>query len=103
MSTVVRTLRVATNFLTLPSREGRSTRASKRQRLGLLDLRQRLHLGKHVRRHRTVDLDQRDGITALLVAAEMEGRDVDLGVAEQTGEMSDESRLVLLGDIDHPS
>src|SRR6202035_2048012 len=74
--------------------------ASKRQSLGLLDLRQRLHLGKHLRRHRPVNLDQRDGIAALLVAAQMEGRDVDVAVAKQTGEMSDESRLVRVGDID---
>ena len=52
-------------------------RKSEHQRLGLLDLRQRLHLGEHVGRHRAVDLDQRDGVAARLVAAEMEGRDVD--------------------------
>ena len=50
---------------------------SKHQRLGLLDLRQRLHLGEHVRRHRAVDLDQRDGVAARRVAAEVEGGDVD--------------------------
>ena len=48
-----------------------------------------------------VDLDQRDGVAARLVAAEMEGRDVDLGVAEQAGEAADEARLVLVGDVDH--
>ena len=42
----------------------------KRQGLGLLDLRQRLHLGEHIRRHRTVDLDQCDGVAARFVAAE---------------------------------
>jgi hypothetical protein len=56
--------------------------SSEHQRLGLLDLRQRLHLGEHGRRHRAVDLDQRDGVPTRLVAAEMEGRDVDFGVAE---------------------
>ena len=70
-------------------------RNSKPQRLGLLHLRQRLHLGEHVRRHRAVDLDQRDRVAALLVAAEVEGRDVDLGVAEQAREAADEARLVL--------
>jgi hypothetical protein len=30
-------------------------------------------------------LDQRDGVAALLVAAGMEGRDVDPAIAEQAG------------------
>jgi hypothetical protein len=55
----------------------------KLQRLGLLDLRQCLHLRKHLGRHRAIDLDQRDGVAALLVAAEVEGRDVDLRIASQ--------------------
>jgi hypothetical protein len=54
-----------------------------RQRLGLLDLRQLLHLGQHVRRHHAIDLDQRDGVAALAVAAEVEGGDVDLRIAQQ--------------------
>ena len=58
----------------------------KHQRLGLLDLRQRLHLGEHGRRHGAVDLDQRDGVAALLDAAEMEGRDVGLGVIDAASE-----------------
>ena len=58
-----------------------SHRSLKHQRLDLLHLRQRLHLGQEIGRHRAVDLDQRDGVAALLDAAEMEGRDVDLGVA----------------------
>ncbi len=78
-----------------------SVTISERQRLGLLDLRQRLYLGEHVRRHGAIDLDQRDGVAALLGAAEMEGRDVDLGIAEQAGEVADETRLVLVGDVDH--
>ena len=48
-----------------------------------------------------VDLDERDGRAALLVAAEREGRDVDPGVAERRGEAADEARLVLVGDVDH--
>src|SRR6202047_3253410 len=75
--------------------------ALEHQRLRLLHLRQRLHLAEHVRRHRAVDLDQRDGVAARLVAAEMEGRDVDLGIAEQACEVADESRLVLLIGLDH--
>src|SRR3979490_2692432 len=75
--------------------------ALKHQRLGLLHLRQRLHLGQPIVRHRAVDLDQRDGVAALLVAAEMEGRDVDLGIAEQAGKTADEARSVLVGDVEH--
>src|SRR5882724_11004645 len=71
------------------------------QGLGLFDLRQRLHLGEHVRRHRAVDLDQSNGVTARFVAAEMEGRDVDPGIAKQAREVADEARLVLIGDVDH--
>jgi hypothetical protein len=37
-------------------------------------------------RHR---LDQRDGVAAPLVAAGIEGRDVDPGIAEQTGEVAE--------------
>ena len=50
-----------------------------RQRLDLLDLRQGLHPGQQIRRHRTVDLDQRDGIGA--------GRDGESGL-EMTGIIS---------------
>src|ERR1700675_2274675 len=73
----------------------RSRTPSKQQRLGLLPLRQRLHPGEQCRRHRAVDFDQRDGVAARLVAAEMEGRDVDLGIAEQAREVADETGLVL--------
>src|SRR5947208_13374818 len=76
-------------------------RALEYQRLGLLDLRQRLHLGEDLGWHRAVDLDQRDGVAALLGAAEMEGRDVDLGIAEEACELADKAGLVLVGDIDH--
>src|SRR3954471_4663892 len=55
---------------------------SERQRLDLLDLRQGLHLGEQVRRHRAVDLDQRDGIAAGRDAAEMEGRDIDFRITQ---------------------
>src|SRR5215813_14689459 len=72
-----------------------------RQGLGLLDLRQLLHLVQHRRRHRAVDFDQRDGVAALLDAAEVEGCDVQLGIAKQAREGADEARLVLVGDIDH--
>src|SRR4051812_26279449 len=79
----------------------RAEASSEHQCLGLLDLRQRLHLAKHVSGHSTVDLDQRDGVAALLGAAEMEGRDVELGGPEQAGERADEAGLVLVGDVDH--
>src|SRR5215471_14466887 len=82
-------------------RADRSNQKSKHERLGLLDLRQGLHLGEDVRRHCAVDLDQRDGVTARRGAAKMEGRDVDLCVTQQACEPADEARLVLVGDIDH--
>src|SRR6202043_1432557 len=75
--------------------------ALKYQRLGLLDLRQFLHLAEHLPGLRAVHFHRRDGIAALLVATEMEGRDVDLGIAEDSCEVADESRLVLVGDGDH--
>src|SRR4029077_19389687 len=62
---------------------------------------QRLYLGEHVRRNRAVDLYQRDRIATLAGAAEMEGGDVDLGVAKQARKVADETRFVLVGDVDH--
>src|SRR3954447_8323057 len=86
----------------LPSWFGQYGRSqSERQHLGLLDLRQRLDLGEQLGRHRTVDLDQRNRIATGRDAAEMEGRDVDLGVAQQACELADEARLVLVGHVDH--
>src|SRR5712691_8852847 len=75
--------------------------ALERQGLGLLDLRQLLHLVEHVGRDRAVDFDQRDGVAALLDPAEMEGRDVQPGIAEQAREGADEAGLVLIRDVDH--
>src|SRR5580765_6738378 len=74
---------------------------SEYQGLGLLDLRQRLHLGEYIGRHGAVDLDQGDGVAALLDPAEMEGRDIELGVAEHARELADEARLVFVGHVDH--
>src|ERR1700722_14876665 len=75
--------------------------ASERQRLRLLHMRQRLYLGQHFFRNRAVDFNQRNRVPALLVAAEMEGRNVDLSVAKQARKMTDETRLVLIGDVNH--
>src|SRR4030095_3171224 len=74
---------------------------SKYQSFGLLDLRQLLHPVQHGGRDFAVDLDQRNGVAALLDAAEMESRDVELGIAEQAGKGADKARLVLVGDVDH--
>ena len=54
--------------------------------LRLLHLRQRPHLGQHLGRQLAVDLDQRDGVAARRLAAEVEGGDVDAGVAQQRAE-----------------
>ena len=55
---------------------------SEAELLGVQHLRQPADLVQHVVRDRAVDLDQGDGVAARAVAAEMEGRDVDLGVAQ---------------------
>src|SRR5215472_16301559 len=74
---------------------------SELQRPRLLHLRQRPHLGEHVGRKLAVDLDQGYGVAPGRLAADMEGRDVDAGVAERRGEAADETRLVEIGDVDH--
>src|SRR5271169_1256578 len=55
----------------------------KMQRLGLLHLRQRAHLGKHLVGQFAVDLDQRYGVGARRLAADMEGGDIDAGLPER--------------------
>src|SRR6202043_3087069 len=75
--------------------------SSKSQLLRLLYLRQRLHLGEHVCRHIAVDLDEGDGVRARRIAADVESRDVDAGVAERRGETADEAGLVEVGDVEH--
>src|SRR5260370_8951232 len=73
----------------------------KRQDLGLLDLRQRLHLAEHIRRHCAIDLDQCDRAAARFVAAGMEGRDVDPGIPEQPPELAEEAGALLIGYQEH--
>src|SRR5262249_31993495 len=75
--------------------------ASKLQRLPLVAVLDLLPLGQPLGRHRAVDLDQRDGVAALLFAAEMEGGDVDAGLRQQAGEAADEAGLVLVGHVQH--
>src|SRR5476651_1456878 len=71
------------------------------QRLGLHDALDGGDLGREVDRQRLVDLDQRDCRAARLVAAEMEGGDIDLVLAQQGAETADEARLVVVGDVEH--
>src|SRR4051812_20279600 len=71
-----------------------SVTTSELQRLGLLHLRQRPDLGEHSVGQFAVDFDQRDGAAARRLAADMEGGDVDAGLAERRGEPADEARLV---------
>ena len=73
--------------------EEKAVRRLEHQRLGLLDLRQLLHLCQHVLGHDTVDFDQCDGVAALRDAAEVEGGDIELGIAEQAGKGADEAGL----------
>jgi hypothetical protein len=53
------------------------------QRLGLLHLRQCAHLGQHFIGEFAVDLDQRHRVAADCFASDVEGGDVDAGVAER--------------------
>ena len=75
--------------------------ASEPQRLCLLHLGQRLDPAQHLGGDLAVDLDQRDGVGAGGIAAEMEGGDVDAGIAERGREPADQARLVLVGDVEH--
>src|SRR5215470_13566801 len=77
--------------------------ASKPQRLRLLHLGQRLHLGEDLRRDIAIHLDQRHRIGARRLAADMERRDIDAGLAEHRGEAADETGLVEIGDVEHGS
>src|SRR5579884_1570347 len=74
---------------------------SEAERLGLLHLGQRADLGEHLFRQLAVDLDQGDRAAARLVAADMEGGDVDPGIPQRGGELADEAGLVEVGDVDH--
>src|SRR3954453_7120874 len=74
---------------------------SELQRLRLLYLRQGPYAVEHIRWQFAVDLDQRDGIAARRFAADVEGRDIDAGVAHGRRELADEARLVAIGDVDH--
>src|SRR4029079_8235784 len=71
------------------------------QRLGLLHLRQRAHLCKDCLRKVAVDLDQRYRVATWRVAPDVEGGDVDAGLAEGRGKLPDETRLVEIGNVDH--
>src|SRR5271163_1705772 len=75
--------------------------ASEPQRLCLLHLGQRLDPAQQLGGDLAVDLDQRDGVGAGGIAAEMEGGDVDAGIAERGREPADQARLVLVGDVEH--
>src|SRR5688572_3106288 len=66
-----------------------------------LHLRDRLDLAQKLRRDRLVDRDEADGVAAGPVAAEVEGRDVDAGLAEERAESADEARLIGVADVDH--
>src|SRR5215469_11500352 len=72
-----------------------------RQRRGLDDIRQRADAPEQRLVHRLVDLDEADGVGAGGGAAEMEGGDVDLLIAQQSPQPSDEAGLVEIGEIEH--
>ena len=66
-----------------------------------LDLRDRLDPAQKVRRDRLVHRHEGDGVLPGPVAAEVEGRDVDPGLAEQRAEAADEARLVEVVHVEH--
>src|SRR5215208_3857598 len=68
---------------------------------GLLHLWQRAHPGEHVRWQLPVDLDQRHRIPARYVPADVEGGNIDAGVAHRRRELADEAWFVEIGDVDH--
>src|SRR5260370_24197458 len=73
----------------------------KLERSDLLYIRNLPHLRQCLRRHVAIDFDQRNGVAALRVAPEMEGRDIDAGLGKEGSEPSDESWLVLIGHVQH--
>ncbi len=62
------------------------TAASEPHRPRPLDLRDRLDPMQELGRDRLVDRDEADRVAARPVAAELEGRDVDAGLAEERAE-----------------
>src|SRR5690348_17783495 len=58
-------------------------------------------MGEHRLIERLVDLDEADRILARRLAAEMEGRDVDPGLAEGAPKAADEARLVEIAHEQH--
>src|SRR5947208_15931664 len=93
----------ATGFPAAESAECRyqRRRTSEGQCAHVLDVRKLFDLFDDFGRYRAVDFDQRDGIAAGRLPAEVKGRDVDAGVPQNAGEMPDEARLVHIGDVEH--
>src|SRR5215472_3628366 len=89
----------ASMFVLSPHRNERD--GSERQRRGLDNIRKRADAPKQHLIHRLVDLNQADGVGAGGGAAEMEGGDVDLLIAQQRSQPADEARLVEIGEIEH--
>src|SRR5258708_7034334 len=57
--------------------------------------------GKQLVGHRLVDAGEQDRLLAGLGAAEMEGGDVDAGIAQRLAEIADEARLVEIAQEQH--
>src|SRR5579864_2665295 len=90
-----------TCWCSLASRSRPSISFLKSQRLDLLHVRNLPHFGEHLGRHAAVDLDQRDGVAALRLAAEMKRRDIDAGLGKERSKPSDEPGFVLIGHVQH--
>src|SRR3954464_15931831 len=71
------------------------------QRRRSLHARNPLDAGQYLGRDMAVDRDQRDRFAACLAPAEVEGRDIDPGLAERRAEPADEAGRALVDDIDH--
>src|SRR5271170_1573276 len=59
------------------------------------------HFRYDLGRRGAVDRDERDRRAAWFVAPKRKCRNIDARVSEAAGEAADETRLVLVGDIDH--
>ena len=70
------------------------------QHVGADHLLQPAKLAHHSGIDLPVDLDKGDGLAAGLLAAQMEGRDVDVVAPAQAAEIADEARLIIVPQIE---
>src|SRR4051794_36931334 len=74
---------------------------SKAERNNLANAGQAVKLIGNESRDRIIDRNQRDGLSGLLPAAEVEGRDIDPVLTKLGAKSADEARLVVIDDVNH--